>query len=259
MKQFEYVEKVEELILIILNLFSNLLLLFRFNVKKAIKRNRSFKSANRRCFILGNGPSLKDVNLGLLKDEDCMTVNWFYKYNEGFVSKYYRAVDTEFYTGGGLQYLKTIYSKYPSVQFILKYSAFKSGAFGMEDRVHYIYTKLFQHGDYVQTNCCKNMTAGINVINQCIQVAIHLGYEEIYLLGCDFSQYASLKPSNFYSINWDNVRKSSMGSDAKWSAKVHYHHYALQQYALKHGIRIINLTPNSLIDAYPRDTIENIL
>ncbi len=50
----------------------------RFGViREAIKDNAQFKNkyAGKRCFILGNGPSLKEQDLSLLKDEYVFTVN----------------------------------------------------------------------------------------------------------------------------------------------------------------------------------------
>ena len=128
------------------------------------------------------------------------------------------------------------------------------------DRFFFIYPKLFQHNSFVSVECTKNMTASVNVICQCIQVALYMGYKEIYLLGCDFNQYASLRPEHFYNTDSDGREMYiNMGNDAKWSAMVHFHHYALNKYATKRGIKIVNLTPNSLIDAYQRGNLMDIL
>ena len=261
MRQYEYIEALENIFLAVLNFISNIVYAFNFKLRKVLSRNSRLKGNGKRCFILGNGPSIRNVDLNQLQDEDTVTVNFFYDHgnNKGFVSKYYLAVDTAFYSGDPLEYLKKVHTDYPSLQMILKYDAFRSGAFTEEDNIHFIYAKLFQYKNLIRADCTKNMTAAINVVCQCIQVALHLGYKEIYLLGCDFSQYASLRPGHFYQPEAGLPRVTSMGSDAKWSAKVHYHHYALKKYADKQGVRIINLTPGSLIDAYPRDTLENVL
>jgi uncharacterized Rossmann fold enzyme len=47
------------------------------NLKKILSKNLKFKSSHsgKRCFILGNGPSLKTDNLKCLEDEFVFTVN----------------------------------------------------------------------------------------------------------------------------------------------------------------------------------------
>ena len=48
-------------------------------IAKTLDMNKEFenKYAGKRCFILGNGPSLKDEDLSVLKDEYVFTVNQF--------------------------------------------------------------------------------------------------------------------------------------------------------------------------------------
>ena len=50
-------------------------------IKKIIKHNKKFNNIHKgeRCFILGNGPSLREVDLGLLENEFVFTCNFFGK------------------------------------------------------------------------------------------------------------------------------------------------------------------------------------
>lgn len=249
----------------IFNFFSDLLFFFKFKIKKVLKKNRELKNCKKgeSCFILGNGPSLKNVDLQQLKNKDTFTCNMFYKDKNlnGFFSTYYAALDPNMYLDDNLQYIKEISDHYPSMKFFLKLKAEKLKNWD-DSRVYYVYTKKFQEHDRIDCNLTGNLTAASDIVTHCIQIAIYMGYKNIYLLGADFSNYAQLKTTHFsadYPGDDKETKNVSMGADALNAAREHFHHYALRTYADKHGINIINLTPNSLIDAYKRDTLEHIL
>ena len=52
---------------------------------------------------------------------------------------------------------------------------------------------------------------------------------------------------------------TNMGDDARWAYLAHYHHYALEKYARKRGQEIINLTDESLIDAYVHQRYDEVI
>lgn len=257
MDSYKYVDFINRILFIAFNIISELFFLLNGKLKKILKRNEILIQDNSECFILGNGPSLKEINWELLKNKDTFSVNWFYKHNNDFETKYYVAVDNVFYSGEGLKYLKDVMAKKKNVKYIFKYkSNLKQFDFLDKSRTFFIYPRLLQHDDFVKCNCKQNITACINVVLQCIQVAIFMNYKKIYLLGCEFDQYTKLKATYFYG---EGRKYCNMGNDARWSALVHFHHYALYKYATRRGIEIINLTPNSLIDAYPRASLNDIL
>lgn len=249
----------------VFNFFSDLIFFFKFKVKKALKKNGELKNCKKgeSCFILGNGPSLKNVDLEQLKDKDTFTCNLFYmdKNLNGFFSTYYAAIDPNMYRDDNLQYIEDISKKYPSMKIFLKYKAEKLKNWD-KSRTYYGYTKKFQENNRIDCDIKGNMTAASDIVTHCIQIAIYMGYKNIYLLGADFSNYAQLKTTHFsedYPGDDKETKNVSMGVDALYAARAHFHHYALRNYADKHGINIINLTPNSLIDAYKRDTLNNVL
>lgn len=268
MNIYFYIDKVVNFFLMIYNKFSYLYSLINPKLNKCLKRNSALKKKRHsdECYILGNGPSIKNVDFEKLMDKETFTVNWFYEgYHGDFVSRYFVAVDTNFLDDEkSINYIKKLRKKFKNVTFILKYNVKKNGIItDYTNNIYYIYPKQFQYDNYVQVDCTKNMTACINVVLQCIQIAIYMGYKKIYLLGCDFNQYATLKVEHFSDVEPNgeikSIREDSMGIDARWSSMAHFHHYALRKYADEHGIEIINLTPGSLIDAYKRDTLENVI
>lgn len=261
MDVYKIFDKILNVGLWLFNLCSDLLCLFKPRLRRVLKNNRELKRTHDRCFILGNGPSLNNVDLSLLKNEDTFAVNYFYKHNpNGFESSYLVIIDDKFYQGDSNEYIDLTYREYPRTKLILKYAMYKKDPNKWDlSRTFFIYPKLFQYGDFVQCDCTKNMTACVNVVIQCIQVAISMGYKEIYLLGCDFSQYTQIKPTHFFSDASLDIRAINMGDDARWASLAHYHHYSLYKYARKNGIEIVNLTKESLLDAYPKADLKEVL
>lgn len=246
----------------IYNFFMKIILLFKPKTRKLLRHNKKLKRHKDYCFILGNGPSLKDLDLTELNGEDTFAVNFFYNYcPEGFKSKYFVAIDQIFYKSDQKDYLLNLYDRLKDVTFILKTPAYDTKDKWEMSRTFFISPKLFQYGDKVACDCTLNMTACINVVLQCIQIALYMGYKKIYLLGCDFSQYASIYSHHFYdSANADGRReKTNMGNDARWAYLAHYHHYALNKYASENGQEIINLTDGSLIDAYKHKDYKDVI
>ncbi|MCR5248298.1 MAG: hypothetical protein K6E14_11005, partial [Paludibacteraceae bacterium] len=180
---------------------------------------------------------------------------------DGFKSRFFVAIDQNFYKTEQREYILDLYEQEKDVTFILKTPAYDLKKEWDMNRTFFIFPKLFQYGDYVAVDITKNMTASINVVLQCIQIALGMGYKRIYLLGCDFTQYAEMKSHHFYDTKNDDDRRAltNMGDDARWAYLAHYHHYALQKYAKKHGQTIINLTEKSLIDAYEFGHFDNIV
>lgn len=259
---YKYIELFDAFVFCMFNLCSDIIFLFRPTVRKAVKRNKALKASREECFILGNGPSLKDVDLSRLKNFDTFTVNYFYKNPpQDFVSTYFVTVDDVFYKGQGRAYIKEVYKKYPQMKFILKHQAYLDNPKMWDlERTYFYYMKKFQYGRYVQCDATKNMTLCTNVINQCIQIAMHMGYKKIYLLGCDYNHFTMLKPTHFYEKEGSaRSLAACMGIDLRWSSKTLFHHYALELKAKKMGVHVINLTENSMIDAYRRKTLDAVL
>ena len=79
-----------------------------FNIKrrKLLKNNRKLKRDKDYCFILGNGPSLKSIDLTKINNEDTFAVNYFLDHcPDGFKSKYLVVIDTAFYKTDAKNYL----------------------------------------------------------------------------------------------------------------------------------------------------------
>jgi hypothetical protein len=98
----------------------------------------------------------------------------------------------------------------------------------------------------------KNLPTLGNVMVVAIALALYVGYKEIILLGADFNSFASTSRKHCYTED-NNVKLRSLSSELFMHSFVADTHYELRKYAEKHGVRIINATKGSLLDAYERD------
>ena len=150
----------------------------------------------KRCFILGNGPSLKHQDLSFLRDEHVFVTNWFVLQDEFPKLRhcYLCVSDPHFWNfGEGLhpEMVEPVAAKSDLLAF------FEQGAREPVER-----TKLRVHLDRVffirlntgetvdhgffSTNVPARLNLGFTVIiDLCLPIAYHLGFTECYLMGCD--------------------------------------------------------------------------
>ena len=94
--------------------------------KEASKiKQRKGEYAGQRCFILGNGPSLKSVDFGRLQDKNLITVNMLYKYPafDHLSPLFHCALDPGFYQGESLESLYSILDSRPGTSLLVSSNA----------------------------------------------------------------------------------------------------------------------------------------
>lgn len=262
MNKFEILDSINNGLFFIYNCFSDIILYTKDRKYLKLLRinNKIPKSNSNTCFILGNGPSIKDVDIKLITNYDAFTVNYFHKSEQSSLlnSKYHIFVDELFYEGEGLEYTKNLIQSKKELSFFVRHHAYnKFSEFFDRDNIFYMYQKKVQVGKKINCDITKNSDACINVLISAIEIAIFLGYKKIYLLGCDYNSYCSNTDSHFYKDN--TVKKINIGDELRYYALAHKHLYALQDYSEEKGINIINLTKNSLIDAFEKKSLDDVL
>jgi hypothetical protein len=189
-----------------------------FNILKKINAN------NKKCFIIGNGPSLKDVNLNKLKNEITFASNNFYRHSYCDTNNitFYCLFDNHaFYPNelginnssfdekkkvGIKKFANDINSKLPFTNFLISETArIGNRKFNLysEERVNYINFSPFLIEEFIPKKIC--LKSGIprswNSIPMIISLALALDFEEIILIGCDQTMYLN---NNFFFEN-DNI------------------------------------------------------
>jgi hypothetical protein len=152
-----------------------------------------------RCFVVGNGPSLKEHNLSALRGEI------FFGVNRGYLAqanglpkptfyvlsdpKTYRAYTEEIRAADvGLRFYRS------AVTVTKEYRRSRDREFVIPFNI--IRDKFIHGGDFSE-DVSLGTPRGKTVVLDAIQIAVHLGFREIYVIGVDLSAPAT-GASHFY-------------------------------------------------------------
>lgn len=226
-----------------------------------------------RCFIIGTGPSIATQELSPLKDELCITLNQFYVHKDfSKIDPTYHlltglAVHPRISPAIGLEWFKeleekvtnsTIFLNYEDRDFVLRNEL-------LRDRmVHYVsldgdYKLLPREG----IDATKKLYPAQNSSILAIQLALYMGFRQIFLLGLDHDwilRYSERLSTHFYKpidtvlersglTEWD-VTNWGKQFWLNWNLWEEYS--MVKDYAEAHDVRILNATAGGLLDVFER-------
>lgn len=267
MTAFEIKEKIDSYIYSSFNLLSDLFFYFKFNLKNEIQKNLRYKDLHdkQRCFILATGPSLSnlsEIQIENLKNEITFGVNSFYKVQKTsvIIPKYYFLLDN-LYWDEWSNVFNEIENKYKSncPIFVTDFRAKKhiNKKKSISDDI-FLYMKKFPV-DFISSDLDKNMFIGMNVVATAILSAIYFGFKEIYLVGADYNAFCNQGRGHAYD---DKDELVNVDYNLAFYLKFYWIgteiHYLIYKYAKQKGVKIINLNNNSLLDAYPKASMDDI-
>ena len=220
-----------------------------------------------RCFILGNGPSLADVDLSRVAGEQTFVVNKFALHPEAEKAnaKYYLCLDWKF--GAGLW----------GTDFInrLEKAAPKAVCFMQSDGLEFCQrnTLLVGHPKHLvlplqrfsasSTNVegidlCGAFPSGSNVILTAIATAIYLGFREIYLLGVDGNGLVLPGATHFYGkVNEHETQISFEYSLLSMLLTMREYRF-LYEICERQEIKLRHINPSSVLTAIPQASWDDV-
>lgn len=224
------------------------------------KRNTElvkYKTSDK-CYICGNGPSLKKVNLDDL-DGDTIVMNDHWRIADKFKTTptFYIVNDEAYGMDAFKERMAGVLNCFPKIPHLFASNIGKS----IDKKYADNHTNIFYYNPIGRTfkhrytiDFTKQTYNLWNVVTTAIELAIYLGYKEIYLIGCDYSLFATRYMTHAYDKDGAKVTRPVNLREMlyKYSFTTHIH-YEMAQYAKEYGIRIINLTSESLLDAYDMD------
>lgn len=264
MSMFTIHEKINYTIYKVFNICSDIYFFISKDLNTILKNNVRFNHLhdNNRCFIIGTGPSINNIDnryIDTLKSEIVFGVNSFYKSEKliDIVPKYYVLMDNNYwnkysYTFNDIKY----FYKDNCPTFITDIRA-RSIIKDIPESI-FIYAKNYPI-NYSRYSLGKNISAVMNVVGFSILSAMFMGFSEIYLLGCDYNLFCSLKHNHCYPDGDHYSPSNTLSFYLKYYHITTEAHYAISRTARRDGFKIVNLTEGSLLDAYERDDISNIL
>ncbi len=260
--------------------------------RQIFKQNMELENlyTNERCFIVGNGPSLRNQNLDYLFNEYVFTVNnmmldsgVFGKLNSDFHviidPAYFNLKDNQ-EDLATIELLKQINSSTKKPVCFTLYEGKESfRKYGIENILNLRY--LFQHKNVnvSMSKIClhKNMPTSQNVIQTAIYAAMYMGFKKIYLIGCDMTSLfltfvakddgEKTIDKDFHAYKYSANEMTTMLRDSsKHDNEYMLYDYAktftifkyIRKYAELNGIEILNATKGGGLDVFNRIRYESL-
>lgn len=268
MSKFDIKDTIDSIIYRAYNAVSDAIYSFDFSSKKILKNNIKFKGIHegKRCFILGTGPSLnalKDDELDALRDEIVFGVNSLYKskITSAIRPKYYALMDNLYWEQWSHTFseVSEMYKDKPPIFITDLRARHLVEAQSTESLAIYIHSKKYPTNK-MSEEIDGNIYAAMNVISYSILTAIYMGFKEIYLMGCDYSAFCTAGKGHCYD---DKSEVAQANYNLAFYLKFYWitteFHYLIAKLAKDKSVSVINITPDSLLDAYPRIPIEQII
>jgi hypothetical protein len=228
---------------------------------------RQFKNRylGKRCFIIGNGPSLKIEDLAKLKSEYTFGANRIYNL---FSKTNWRPT---FYLSVDLDVLRHSWKELNNYDFNEMFlattmdfdmSQFKCKATRIFQEPKFVINKYDDQNAFISEDVSKFFSVGYTVTFTAIQFAIYMGFKEIYLLGMDFS-FSNMRNKSGKTTKDNSVKDHFYEKKYKATVPFFYDnnlqaYNAARQYADTHGIKIINATRGGKLEVFKRVDFDTI-
>lgn len=249
---------------------------------KVLKKNNIYKNKylRKRCFIIGNGPSLKHQDLSKTQNDMVFTVNMIPK------SPMYTQLKSDFHVMADpfifqidmnkeedrekLETFKKINNEKSSPVCFFPYAGKEIiEKLGLNQFLNIAYIHFageFYEGYKKKIDLTKCIPGFCNVVQYAIGIAIYMGFREIYLLGCDMTGYEQISvlagkeiELHAYEMN-ENEKKAIQNTHSQINPEAFFRGFynmfadyrRLYEYSEKRGIHIYNATQGGVLESLPR-------
>ena len=225
--------------------------------------------AGERCFIIGNGPSLRAEDLDKLKGEYTFAANRIFKIFDqtDWRPTYYLCVDDKVMSDIGDSLLD-----YDLGHMFLEYR--KEGSSIPTNKLTRIYNKRLtmdvarnlglNTALYISEDVSNHFCDCATITMYAIQLAIYMGFKEIYLLGVDHNYSRTLDASGKVHYNaeikdyFDNKRYYASTHPAAMQT-LEYAYTIAKEYGDTHGIKIYNATRGGKLEVFERVNFDELM
>ena len=224
---------------------------------KQYQKLTAYKSIHEgeRCFIIATGPSLTTEDIESLKNEYTFSMNSICKlYDQtDWRPTYYAVQDNHVFMS-----IEDIIRKHKEVPVFISdniWRRFRRESDWIEfptDTMYHAYD--MKNGKYYAKfsgDAHDIVYDGYSIAYSCLELAVYMGFKEIYLLGCDCT-YTGEKEHFIDSGVKDRSRKFA-------TPKLIVAYTAAKEYADKNGIQIFNATRGGVLEVFPRVNLDEIV
>jgi len=249
----------------------------RYPTKELLAKNINHKNEGRgkRAFLLATGPSIKNENLKVLAGEDCFSLSNFFLHEDiktvnpkfHFFPPYHEPLILENY----IEWLHKGDQELPTeTKIFLGHSVYEivreCNLFANRE-VYYLYLSESANSRKVDlTKLVLRPQSGPLMI---LPVLIYMGYEKIYLLGCDHTVLRDFKKAITHFYNSDKDPRINASDASTWGNIVLEHKASLNvfmQYDFyekmieqNENISVINLSSDSWLDTFNFGSLKEVI
>lgn len=238
---------------------------------------RDVHKDRKRCFILATGPSIRTQDLSVLKGETCIAVSNF------CVHPQYALIRPEYYCipklsfppytiDDAVRWFTDVDSKMGDAKMFLAVGdrdIVRSHNLFPGKSVHYLgFGRSWDDVEKDGIDLTRPLPKVQSVPVMALQIAIYMGFKEIYLLGCDHDHLQHYGVSrHFYEEKEHAIARNAATLAKEWADfseelrryNVLWSQYrALRLWAEPRGIRIFNATPGGLLFNFERVRFESL-
>jgi hypothetical protein len=227
------------------------------------RMNRAYE--DRRCFVIGNGPSLARTDIRALAGEVTVVMNHFNRHPASRIwqaTVHCAAEPASFYRGHeGVEFLRDLVSGFHSTTHVFPIElkpVFDSTGLIPSERLLFVRQDGRLAEDFDHIDLCGAVPSAQDTSILAVTLAIAMGCNPIILLGLDYDWLMRGPMGHFYSVeptlpasapfsypDLPFLKKLALTSP-RWQA-----HDALRRIAARSGQVIFNATPDSYLDVYP--------
>lgn len=236
------------------------------DAKKLLELKNKF--INQRCFIIGNGPSLSISDLELLSNEYTFGANGLYKLfsKTKWRPTFYCSIDSVAFKLYGSE-IAQIDCKYKFIDisgkkyFASRYC--KGETYFIRHNYPFKVHRWDDEQPFVSEDITQGLSLGYTVTFTAMQLAIYMGFKEIYLIGVDHNyskkvdKYGNITENKNIASYCKDIGDNGLGiqyTDITTAAYI-----AARDYSKLHDINIRNATRGGCLEVFERVQLENIL
>ena len=266
-----FLEKWDNFGFFFINLYIRLLFVPKyFSYRKYLKRNKSLnnKHNKERCFIVLNGPSLNNYDLSKISEEYVFCVNYMFRSKLVDVIKpnYYCWCDAKNFLSNDPSNIESLFNRCPySTFFFGKEFAFMQKTEIMNDmcdNVFVTHNSLRPSFGKIKNNISKISSNFNTVALYALNIAIYMGFSEIYLLGYDFPPGSFSHFENLGVQNEDPNKlqsKEQVCGNYMGYVRAMYENYYIKKIAEKKGIKIFNCNSQSNVRSFDFKNFDEVM
>lgn len=209
----------------------------------------------KRCFIVATGPSLRIEDLNILDchKEICISVNSIWKAFSDTVwrPRYYLAMD--------YRALRDWSDVIEHIDIPYLFLGDTNKEYWMKDhdknhiKHHFIYEYTEKRYPKFSEDFSRGSYMGSTITYNAIQLAVYMGFQEIYLLGVDFS-YSGGNGDKKYAHFYKEEKLTATG----YEQQVFLSYMSAKKYADEHNIKIYNATRGGKLEVFERVDFDRI-